>query len=44
MIYYWSDACPLIGWLQLIGSAPGFPHGLIDPIEVSLLENFYKIH
>lgn len=21
-------------WLQLVGSCPGFPHGVIDPIEV----------
>ena len=22
--------------LQIVGSAPGFPHGVIDPIEVNL--------
>lgn len=25
---------PLLAWLQLVGSCPGFPHGVIDPIEV----------
>ena len=25
---------PFLAWLQLVGSCPGFPHGVIDPIEV----------
>lgn len=26
---------PFLAWLQLVGSCPGFPHGVIDPIEVT---------
>jgi hypothetical protein len=29
--------------LQIVESAPGFPHGIIDPIEVSDLHTHYLL-
>lgn len=26
--------------MQIVGSAPGFPHGIIDPIEVCEIDFF----
>jgi hypothetical protein len=26
--------------MQIVGSSPGFPHGIIDPIEVSFFKFF----
>lgn len=28
----------ILMFIQIVGSAPGFPHGVIDPIEVCLVE------
>lgn len=33
---------PFLAWLQLVGSCPGFPHGVIDPIEVMSFQTFNK--